>query len=200
MESRRARALFESHYHAVYGFVLRSCADPAVAEDLTQDVFVRALRSRRAGSVTNERPWLLRIARNLLIDRWRRSERIPQHLEALECDSAAIPPAELRTDLHGALARLPTAQREAFLLREVGGLSYVEIAAVTGTSPAAVRSSIYRARRQLRQSLSETPAVGGLDGEPRLAGQAKPQSQSNPGSKSPSNTETPPSQEDFDAL
>jgi len=167
MDPNRAQALFESHHRAVYGFVLRSCSDPSLAEDLTQDVFVRALREQRIEpAVSSERPWLLRIARNLLIDRWRHAGRRPQQVQPLDSDAVTAPSGELRTALGRALSALPAAEREAFLLREIGGLSYLEIAAVSGATPAAVRSSIYRARRRLRAVLTEVPATEGSELDP----------------------------------
>jgi RNA polymerase sigma factor (sigma-70 family) len=66
---------------------------------------------------------------------------------------ALAPNPVLQTDLQRALQRLPEAYREAFLLREVAGLSYTEICEVTEASEAAVRSRIFRARRQLRVTL-----------------------------------------------
>ena len=103
---------------------------------------------------SGERPWLFRIARNLLIDRWRRIERRPQPLAIEETEPIALAPVlELRTDLQRALQRLPEADREAFILREVAGLSYIEIGEITEASKGAIRSRIYRARRQLRTAL-----------------------------------------------
>lgn len=161
MKPERAQVLFDSHYRAVYGFVLRSCADPATAEDLTQDVFLRALRDGATEPPeSSERPWLLRIARNLLIDRWRRHERRPPHTSELDAKSSSSaskdksPTPELRTDLVRAIGDLPDPEREAFLLCEVAGLSYAEIGQITEATDGAVRSRIYRARIQLRKALS----------------------------------------------
>ncbi len=156
MKNHRAKALFERHHAAVYGFVLRSCADLSLAEDLTQEVFLRALASRSAPPpVTGERPWLLRIARNLLIDRWRRLERVPADIPLRPSCEPALPNERhgLRSDLQRALSSLPAGEQEAFLLRELGGLSYAEIGKLTGATDAAIRSRIYRARQQLRSAL-----------------------------------------------
>ena len=150
-------ALLESHYRAVYGFVLRSCSDPTLVQDLAQEVFLRALGQKRVGrGGDGGRPWLLQIARNLLIDRWRESKRRPPEVPVIEANLvAAASGTELRSGLRGALAGLPRSDREAFLMREVAGLSYFEIAEITGSSEAAVRSRIYRARRKLKFFLGD---------------------------------------------
>lgn len=152
--------MFESHHSAVYGFVLRSCSDPTVAEDLTQDVFVRALRAEtNTPEEASERPWLFRIARNLVIDRWRQTERRPQPVAVSDTGPIAVTPSQgLRIDLDQALSDLPEAEREAFILREVAGLSYAEICEIAGASEAAIRSRIYRARQQLRTALHDDKA------------------------------------------
>ena len=69
-------------------------------------------------------------------------------------DPRRPPDQLLRTSLDQALARLPEAESECFLLRELAGLSYTEIGTVMDLTPDAVRSRIYRARRALRATLS----------------------------------------------
>jgi len=161
MERRRAQALFETHHLALYRFVLRSCGDARAAEDVTQEVFVRALRDGvRVPPAGSERAWLFQIARNLLIDRWRRGNLEPLTLPEEADGTTAVPAAQaLRASLRAALTRLPDADREAFLLGQVAGLTYAEIADSTGTTEAAVRSRIYRARRALRKQLGTEAAT-----------------------------------------
>ena len=161
MERRRARVLFETHHLELYRFVLRSCGDAPAAEDVTQEVFVRALRDGvRVPPAGSERAWLFQIARNLLIDRWRRGNLAPLALREEADGATAIPAAQaLRASLRAALAQLPDAEREAFLLGQVAGLTYAEIADSTGTTEAAVRSRIYRARRALRKQLGTEAAT-----------------------------------------
>ena len=150
------RCLFDRHHLRIYRFALRSSGDPALAEDIVQEVFVRALRStdsyREQGS---EIAWLLRIARNLLIDRARKRGR---RLEVVEIGDPAAPGTALdpllRMSLDQALAGLSEEDRQVFLLGQIGGLSYREIAEVPGATEAAVRSRIFRARSRLRRALA----------------------------------------------
>ena len=100
-----------------------------------------------------ESAWVFRIARNIRLDHWRTQGRAPRS-EPLQGDDLVAPAA--RVDglaLDEALERLGDAEREAFVLREVAGLGYAEIADATGATPDAVRNRIHRARMALRQAL-----------------------------------------------
>ncbi len=155
MEPPRAAGLFERHHLAVYRFLRRATGDGLAAEDLTQDVFLRIVRGLdRYEDRLREAAWVFRIARNVLIDRHRRTLRtVPE----LSLGSVPDPGGEgSQTEaiaLQEALEGLREEEREAFLLREVAGLGYEEIGAVVEATPDAVRMRIYRARAGLRASL-----------------------------------------------
>ncbi len=147
-----AARLFERHAPAVRGYFRRQLHGASAADDLAQEVFVRIVRGADAYDARErERAWVFRIARNVLVDHHRRSERTPNQNATVE--QATAPPQSLALDLQQALAALPVEDRDAFLLGEVGGLTYAEIADATGSTVAAVRSRIYRARLALRQRL-----------------------------------------------
>lgn len=148
------RELFLCHHLRLYRFLLRLSGQESVAEELTQEVFLRAVRFSANGSTVREAAWLYRVAKNLWSDHWRRRARRPPEEEALSTLGVA-PRQELRALLDEALRQLGEEEREAFLLREVAGLSYEQIAASCRTSHAAVRSRIFRARRALRAALSD---------------------------------------------
>ncbi len=147
--------LFERHHLAVFRFLRRMGLPQADAEDLTQDVFLRVVQALPSYEERqSERAWVFRIARNLRLDRWRSAGREPATEPLSEEKVVAI--AAARVDalaIEQALARLGEAEREAFVLREVGGLGYLEIAAATGATRDAVRSRIHRARLSLRETL-----------------------------------------------
>lgn len=149
--------LFKEHHLRVYRYFLRQSGTETVAEDMTQEVFLRALRITSGGGQAGDRAWLFRIARNLWIDRWRQMKRRPEKTELPE--SAAVHPRqEAQMRLDDALHQLADEDREVFLLKEVGGLSYDEIAAACRTSHASVRSRLFRARQSLRTYLAEPQA------------------------------------------
>ena len=148
--------LFQRHHRRLYRYFVRLSGEPSVAEDLTQEVFLRALRAESGYRAQGqEEAWLFRIARNLWIDRQRRRHCRPPVADSVPDELPAPASQELRLRLDEALGQLPEDEREAFLLCETGGLSYAQIASVCRISLEAVRSRIYRARRALRAALAE---------------------------------------------
>jgi RNA polymerase sigma-70 factor, ECF subfamily len=149
--------LFERHHLAIFRFLRRMLGQTELAEDLTQEVFLRAVRAlesyREQGQ---ERAWLFRITRNVLVDRRRLVARTPG-MATLDERPLAVGGSSptLALALDEALERVPEHERTAFLLREVGGLGYAEIASVTDATPDAVRNRIHRARLSLRRMLVE---------------------------------------------
>jgi len=145
--------LFATYREPVYRFLRRFLHDGAAAEDLTQEAFLRALGgSWDAGS--HARAWIFQIARNLALDHLRARARRPAvtPLTGLEGSGATDPAAVLALD--AALASLDVDDREVFLLKELAGLSYAEIASACGLSPDAVRSRLHRTRITLRRQLT----------------------------------------------
>ena len=146
--------LFNRHHLSVFRYLRRMAGSDEQAEDLTQEVFLRVLRSPPSDPDLREKAWLFRTARNLLLNLRRDEARRPFPDELRE--PPPRPPARAEAmDLEQALAGLDGADREAFLMREVGGLGYSEIAAICKLTPDAVRSRIHRARLALREALSE---------------------------------------------
>jgi RNA polymerase sigma-70 factor (ECF subfamily) len=161
--------LVDRHQTAIFNVVLRTVRDPGMAEDVTQDAFVRAWRSLgqfRGGSV---RGWLMRIAVNRAYDLLRSQKRRPaDSLDALEYEpvpawSSAVsateePQAfaarkELSEVLERLLARLPDDQRTALLLVDLEGFSYDEAAGIMAVAPGTIKSRISRARARLREEM-----------------------------------------------
>jgi RNA polymerase sigma-70 factor, ECF subfamily len=146
-------------YRAVAGWV----AGRQEAEDLTQEVFLRALRhldgyQSASGSF---RPYLIAVARNLARDRWRSQQRQarrgqdPTVAEDLdEGPEAAVLAAEQRAELIAALAQLPPDYQRVLRLRLMEGQSAAEVAAVLGRTPEAVRQLQHRALAALRAGLT----------------------------------------------
>lgn len=147
-------ALIADFYQPLFRYLCRAAGQSDVARDLTQDVFVRA---SRVATPPVSRPelqaWLFRIARNIVIDHHRRSRRAPAEVPV---DHTTHRPAsqDVAAAVNAALSTLADLDRDVFLMREVAGLGYDEIAKACEITPDAVRSRIHRARLELRQQLA----------------------------------------------
>ena len=158
--------LYDEHVWSVYGFFGYRLRSREEAEDLTQLTFERALRawSRFDPARASARTWLLAIARNLLIDHYRRRQPAPGgDLAELEVSGEAELEAGLglAPDLELALGELSDRERELLALRYGGDLSGPEIAELTGLKLANVQQILSRALRRMRARLEAgEPAPG----------------------------------------
>ncbi|HEX6827464.1 MAG TPA: RNA polymerase sigma factor [Burkholderiales bacterium] len=162
-------ALYRRHRGPLFRYFLRQWRDRAGAEEMFQDVWTGVIRSRaRYQPAARFTTWLYRMAHNRLMDEYRRrGGREPVSfddpdgppLEALA--PAASDPAreaenrEQAARLLSALAALPEAQREAFLLHEEGGLTLEAIAAATGVGFETAKSRLRSAVARLRHALGD---------------------------------------------
>ncbi len=162
--------LYQRHVERVYNFVVFRVRDTAVAEDLTQEVFINALRG--ISSLDHpERfvPWLLAIAGNRIRNHWRSASRRPNlaepdaagdPLDAVTGDDvmADLEARVAAEDLLSGAARLTDLQREVLALRFVAGLSVAETAMLMRRSEGAVKNLQHHALASLRRHLA---AAGG---------------------------------------
>ncbi len=177
-EVRAFEVLLTRHRKPVYNFILRFVMDPALAEDLLQETFLRVIK----GSESYERQakfttWLYTIARNLCVDASRRAK----HRRAASLDAPSDPHADEEgaptlldrtADQKGAVDRsvigkqlgeriklaveaLVEEQREVFILREVMDLPFKEIAEIVGCPENTVKSRMRYALEKLREALDE---------------------------------------------
>ncbi|HEY7943254.1 MAG TPA: RNA polymerase sigma factor [Casimicrobiaceae bacterium] len=164
-------ALYARHKGGVYRYLLRQCRDAGIAEQLFQDVWMNLIRVRASYQPSAKlATWLYTLAHNRLIDHHRASARVTlvstddeSHAEvaaALPANRRAEPETraanrELGARLKAAVATLPAAQRDAFLLQQEGGLSLDEIAALTGVGTETVKSRLRYAAAKLRMELAD---------------------------------------------
>jgi RNA polymerase sigma-70 factor (ECF subfamily) len=146
-----ADLLFVEHRDGIFRYLSRIVGH-GEARELTQEVFLRVAR----GPVPSDgaaacRAWLFRIARNLALNHVRDDRRRGTVTELV--DAATPATQELGTALREALGRLAPLDRDVFLMREAGGLSYDEIALACEITSDAVRSRLHRARQELRITL-----------------------------------------------
>ena len=156
--------LYRSHRQEVYRVALRKLGDHHEAEDVTQTTFLDAYRAVLRGTEPDlPRAWLHAIAENVRRRRFRTTRHRPHEEPLRETLLAEDAVAFSADEIRAALATLAASQRKAFVLRELGGMSYGEIATELGTTVAAVQMLLFRARHKLRREL-EGPTLGRLGG------------------------------------
>ena len=171
-DDRAFEALYSRYNRRIQAYVFGMVKDHGRAEDVTQEVFVSALRRMRATERPIAfKPWIYEIAKNACIDQYRRSRRTEEvSLEADEglapadygklvnsepTPEAAVANKQDLDNLCGALGGLSDAHHEILVLREFEGLSYQEIGERMNMSRPAVESTLFRARRRLTEEFDE---------------------------------------------
>jgi len=164
--------LYARHKGGVYRYLLRQCTQAGDADELFQDVWMKFIRARERYEVSAKfTTWLYTIARNRLVDHWR--AKAGWNFESLDAEGdvdtqlavakarashdepdARLAARQLGEQLHAALATLPGAQRDAFLLQQEGEFSLAEIAQLTGVGIETVKSRLRYAVTRLRGELA----------------------------------------------
>ena len=161
------RAWYDVAARRLYAYLFGRCGgDPTLAEDLTQQAFVQAVRHRdsfdgRSDPIT----WLIAIGRNRLIDHLRQQEREERRrlrlvVREIPVSGGAVGPGpgagDERADIVNALHRLPAAQRAALILHHVDGLPVREVAIALHRTEGAVEALLSRGRAGFRAIYEES--------------------------------------------
>src|SRR5215212_2276850 len=171
-DDRAFEALYHRYQRRIHAYVLGMVKDHGRTEDVTQEVFVSALRRmRETEQPLAFKPWLYQIAKNSCIDAFRRSKRAEEvSYDADEglapsdhsrlvgsgpSPDAAVAAKEDLDNLCGAFGGLSETHHEILVLRELEGLSYQEIGRRMGMSRPAVESTLFRARRRLTEEYDD---------------------------------------------
>lgn len=180
------RVLVERHHAPVYRFCLRALRSPEQAADAAQEVFLRVVKNapsweRKAKFTT----WLYTMARNFCIDearkgRFRKTESLNESVgkdddggdERIDRVASEVPQQDrladntrLRKVIDAAVKDLPDEQRQVFLLREVSGLQFKDIADMTGVGENTVKSRMRYALASLQKRLAAAGFVAGEAGK-----------------------------------
>ena len=172
-DPRAFEALYRKYVAQVYSFALYELRDPHAAEDVTAQVFLRALaglprfREQTDGPDSSFRVWLFQIARNALSNEKRRARRHPTSPIELalefpatdDVQATAANRVELERVWQG-IEQLPADRRRALILRFVNEMSTAEIAQVLGKSDGATRVLIHRSLQSLARQLGHSGRSG----------------------------------------
>mgnify|MGYP000486507695 CR=1 FL=1 len=162
-------ALYHRHKDSLYRYLARMSYDRDAVDDVFQEVWGKIINARETYKPTAKfRTFLFRVARNCFIDHLRRNERHRQpSLDDVEPPASPVPEPDeqteralLRRRLDAALADLPEAQRDAWLLHEEAGLNVDHIAQVTGVNRETAKSRLRYAIDKLRTALAENSGAG----------------------------------------
>jgi len=163
--------LVNRHKSRIYTTILMIVKDHYVAEDLMQEVFIKAIRTLKSGRYNEEGkflPWILRIAHNLAIDRFRKNKRYPTIVtnegfsvfDTLDFAEGTFEDEQMKKEVHKSLRKLiqelPDAQKQVLIMRHFMDMSFKEIADQTGvsinTALGRMRYALINLRKKMQQS------------------------------------------------
>ena len=169
-DERAFAVIVRSYELPVFNYVLRTVGDRGLAEDLTQDIFLRVYQGLPGFSLRCRfTTWLFQVAKNRLLDELRARERRPYAAVAIEdappIDVVDAPPERIETidAVWRAVALLNPDLKMSLLLRDVVGLSYHEIADSLEITLATVKWRIYKAREEVQLALGREGITFGAD-------------------------------------
>jgi RNA polymerase sigma-70 factor (ECF subfamily) len=162
--------IYEAFARRILNFIFRMVNSQEEAEDLTQETFVAVYQ--KLGSLKDNskfEPWLFRIARNFVYQRYRERSPSTISMDALDEDGRmvtqvadvrknpdeAFQSGELEVIVADVIADLPEKYREVFVLSALQGLSYQQIADIVGHSLPSVKTDIHRARMEVRERVKD---------------------------------------------
>jgi RNA polymerase sigma-70 factor (ECF subfamily) len=151
--------VYESHAKSIYRFLFWRTKDAQLSEDLTSSTFEKAWVSRSSFHGGSVQAWLFRIARNVLIDHWRKKQPVyVEDVDILQEDTKPTPDVifdkELQlNELHSALETLPDDMRLVVTMRFIKGYSCRQTAEILRLSESNVRVIQYRALKKLKEHM-----------------------------------------------
>jgi len=149
---------WHAHEQELLHWLTRQTDDGHMAQDLLQDLFLKAIRQgERFCDIADARAWLFAVARNALSDHWRRRrEALPIPEDLIASDDTAPVVDSLASCLPRVLAELAAKDREAIECCDLAGLSQADYAARSGLTLPAAKSRIQRARLRLKRQLAQS--------------------------------------------
>lgn len=161
MTSTEYNQSVELYADRLYRFAKSRCNDGMLAEDVVQESFEKAWKSRDSIQFETLKSWLFKVANNLIVDHYRKS-KYSTDLKAVDVDDSfgvANEYSDLQTVLHEALQKLPAIQKTLVLLRDYEGYDYKEIGKITDLNESQVKVYIFRARKTLKSYLGKIESI-----------------------------------------
>ena len=149
--------LYRAHHGWLHGWLRRKLGCTHQAADLAQDTFVKALLAPSLDDIREPRAWLTTVAHGIMVNHLRRKELERAYLDAIACHPESLAPSpeeraviiEALCEIDTLLDGLPAKVRQAFLLSQLEGLTYAEIAPCLGVSLSMVKKYMLRATLHL---------------------------------------------------
>jgi RNA polymerase sigma factor (sigma-70 family) len=162
-ELQKASVLFDRYHKRIFNFLMRMTMDRDVAEDLTQNVFLRMIKYRNSFREENRfMPWLYQMARNIFSDHYQEHKKRGSSFVDIDKMSEKIVDAENGGEqdereklLHKSLSLLSEDQRELLVLTRFQQMKYEEVALIMDTSVANIKVKVHRAIAKLREHYFE---------------------------------------------
>ncbi|GAA0446718.1 RNA polymerase sigma factor [Lentibacillus halophilus] len=160
MQKHTFSALFEQHQLPLYRYLLQMSRDKDVAEELLQETFYRAMVSLKVKNMVQAKAWLFKVARNLYIDRTRKTKSEKRMVERVQTEqmhtsNLGNPDEHLeqmtkRDRIEEVFHRLPERMRTILYLREIQEFTYKEVAKAMNLTDGQVKTTLHRARKTFR--------------------------------------------------
>ncbi len=164
---QRASLLFERYHKRIYNFLARLAMDRELAEDLTQNVFLRLIRYRtsyREGAKFQS--WIYQVARNVFADHYQANKnRFSDYVDVEKIEDRMADTNEIdemdekEKVLHRSLAKLTEEQRELLILTRFQHMKYEDVAAIMDTTVANIKVKVHRAILKLREYYFELEKI-----------------------------------------
>jgi RNA polymerase sigma-70 factor, ECF subfamily len=163
MDERAFYSLYEQTCGSLRAYVAKSLGNITLADDIVQEVYLRLLRLPSAPPAEEAKPYLFRIAANLMIDHWRRHQREAKAMSITEGPESVNPDPSMRLDLDRVFVQLNPRERQLMWLAYVECATHREIGETLSLSAKSIRVLLFRARQKLARLLRENGWKAGHD-------------------------------------
>ena len=147
--------LFDRYHIRIFNFLLKMTRDRDISQDITQEVFYKAIKYRKSYNKGKFSSWIYTIARNIFSDHYQGHKNKDQRLDEIEYkverqETSYIEKKEIKEQLDNALKELNPNDRELVIMNRYQGIKYQEIAEITGSTEGAVKTKVHRAIHKLK--------------------------------------------------